>query len=107
MSDTAVAGQGGQVESRSGAFGAGVMSHGLASQSAAEMQARYAHALGAGYLRAGVEQMTSNVPSALSLGVSPGSQRTGVWQGHRWLLAPGNGRSEQTRQAAPVIEEDV
>jgi hypothetical protein len=98
-----------QPESRSAAFGAGILGseHVRTSDGLSAAQQRYAGQVAAHYMQAGVEQMQQNVGSALSLGVAHGDPRTGTFQGRRYLLTAGNGRSESTSQAQPVFAEDV
>ncbi|MBV9451122.1 MAG: hypothetical protein JOZ48_18345 [Acidobacteriaceae bacterium] len=90
-----------QQESRSASFGAGV----LASHpgSLAESQQRYNDSLNHHYVQQGVGQLTENQHSALSLGLSPADERTGIFAGQRWLMASSNARSAGTNQAAPIL----
>lgn len=89
----------GQQESRSAAFGASV----LASHpgSLAESQERYNAVLPRHYSQAGVAQIGQNARSALSLGLSPGDARSGVFAGQRYVLTSSNGRSASTRESDP------
>lgn len=52
-------------------------------------------------MQSGVAQTQQNQRSALSLGISPSSERTGVFAGQRWLMTSTNGRSASTSQAQP------
>ena len=69
-----------------------------------ETQQRYEAIVPHSYVQSGVEQMTSNMHSATSFGVSPTDPRTGSFQGNRYLLSSNVGRSQQTAQAEPVFD---
>jgi hypothetical protein len=56
---------------------------------------------------AGVLGMQENIRSAISTGISGQSERTGVFAGRRWVLAPSNGRSQSTYETQPQFEEDA
>lgn len=91
----------GQQESRSAAFGAGV----LASHpgSLAESQERFNDALSHHYMQQGVAQLTANAISAMSAaGISESSPRSYVFGGQRVVLGTGLGRSRNTYDANPM-----
>ncbi len=94
-------------ESRGGSFALGAMIHALGSAGLAEVQQRYAQVVPRQYMQAGVQQMTQNTRSALSLGLAPDDPRSGILQGRRYVMTPQNGRSQSTSQAAPFFQDNV
>lgn len=90
-------------ESRQGSFAHGV----LGSEGLLADQQRYADLVPRDYRQAGVAQLQENTRSALSVGLSPSDERSGVYLGRRYVTTPDNGRSASTSQASPVFEQDV
>jgi hypothetical protein len=90
-------------ESRGGAFTLGAMSHAVTADSLDAAQARYNDLVPRSYVQHGVAQLTQNARSALSLGLAADDPRSGIFQGRRYLLTAGNGRSDRTAEASPVF----
>lgn len=59
------------------------------------------------YQQAGIEQLTQNSRSALSVGLAPNDARSGVFRGQRYTMTSPNGRSTSTSEATPQFTGDL